>query len=79
MIGLGIGFFFLCLAIIIIFQYLHYKRDLKFQKPLEKETEKEKFLVHHRDLIIKKNLTSQYEKNYTSSLEKSHTVANKRD
>jgi len=38
-----------------MFQYLHYKKDLKFQKPLEKETEKEEFLVNHRDLIIKKN------------------------
>src|SRR4051794_26394367 len=79
MIGLGIGFFLLSLAIIIIFQYLHYKKDLKFQKPLEKETKKEKFLVNHRDLIIKKNLTNRYEKNYTHSLEKSQVAENKRD
>ncbi|CFW92755.1 putative Xenobiotic-transporting ATPase [endosymbiont DhMRE of Dentiscutata heterogama] len=79
MIWLGVGFFLLCTAIIIIFQYLHYKKDLEFQKPLEKETEKEEFLVNHRDLIIKKSLTAEYEKNYARSLEKSHTAENKRD
>ncbi|KLL04902.1 MAG: ABC transporter, ATP-binding protein [Mycoplasmataceae bacterium RV_VA103A] len=79
MLGLGIGFFLLCTAIIIIFQYLHYKKDLEFQKVLEKETEKEKFLVNHRDLIIKKSLVAEYEKNYLRSLEKSHTAENKRD
>ncbi|CAG8730738.1 10469_t:CDS:2, partial [Racocetra persica] len=52
---------------------------LEFQKPLEKETEKEEFLVNHRDLIIKKSLTAEYEKNYARSLEKSHTAENKRD
>ncbi|RIB09617.1 hypothetical protein C2G38_2044168 [Gigaspora rosea] len=36
-------------------------------KPLEKETEKENFLVSHRDLINKKG--AEYEKNYTRSLE----------
>ncbi|CAG8546780.1 2041_t:CDS:10 [Gigaspora rosea] len=35
--------------------------------PLEKETEKENFLVSHRDLINKKG--AEYEKNYTRSLE----------
>ncbi|CAG8456740.1 5754_t:CDS:10, partial [Racocetra fulgida] len=79
MLGLGIGFFLLCTAIIIIFQYLHYKKDLEFQKVLEKETEKEKFLVNHRDLIIKKSLVAEHEKNYLRSLEKSHTAENKRD
>ena len=79
MIGLGIVFFLLCTAIIIIFQYLHYKKDLKFQKPLEKETQKEEFLVNNRDLIIKKNLTAEYVKSYTHSLERSQTAENKRD
>ncbi|CAI2171412.1 8196_t:CDS:2 [Funneliformis geosporum] len=52
----------------MVFQYLHYKKDLAFQKPLEKETEKEKFLVNNRDLIIKKNLSSTYGANYNNSL-----------
>ncbi|CAG8795648.1 29629_t:CDS:2, partial [Racocetra persica] len=53
--------------------------NLEFQKVLEKETEKEKFLVNHCDLIIKKSLVAEYEKNYLRSLEKSHTAENKRD
>jgi len=79
MIGLGIGFFLLCTIIIVFFQYLHYKKDLKFQKPLEKETKEEEFLVSKRDLIIKKSLTAKYEKNYVRSLGKSQTAENKRD
>ncbi|CAG8585327.1 15743_t:CDS:2, partial [Cetraspora pellucida] len=58
---------------------LSHEIDLEFQKPLEKETEKEEFLVNHRDLIIKKSLVAEYEKNYARSLEKSHTAENKRD
>ena len=73
------GFFLLATTIIIIFQYLHYKKDLAFQKPLEKETEKEKFLVSKRDLIIKKGLTNYYGKNYLRSLRSSHVAENKRD
>ena len=79
MIWLGIGFFLLSTAIIIVFQYFHYKKDLDFQEPLEKETKKEKFLVNNRDLIIKKNLISRYNKNYSSSLQNSHQAENKRD
>lgn len=79
MIWLGIGFFLLSLAIVIIFQYFHYKKDLEFQKPLEKETEKEKFLVDNRDLIIKKNLATRYHKDYVFSLQKSYRAENKRD
>ncbi|CAG8834382.1 13141_t:CDS:1, partial [Gigaspora margarita] len=51
----------------------------KIPKTAVKETEKEKFLVNHRDLIIKKSLVAEYEKNYIRSLEKSHTAENKRD
>jgi hypothetical protein len=79
MIWLGIGFFLLSTTVIIIFQYFHYKKDLDFQKPLEKETGKEKFLVNNRDLIIKKNLISRYNKNYSSSLQNSHQTEDKRD
>ena len=79
MIILGIAFFLLCTTIIIVFQYLHYKKDLAFQKPLEKETEKEKFLVNNRDLIIKKNLTATYGANYNYSLANSQKFENKRD
>ena len=79
MIGLGISFFILCTIIVVFFQYLHYKKDLKFQKPLEKETEEEEFLVSKRDLIIKKSLTAKYEKSYVRSLGKSQIAENKRD
>lgn len=46
---------------------------------MEKETEKEKFLVNNRDLIIKKNLTAAYSSNYNYSLANSQAAENKRD
>ncbi|MEG7978468.1 MAG: hypothetical protein NY202_00660 [Mollicutes bacterium UO1] len=46
---------------------------------MEEETEKEKFLVNNRDLIVKKNLTVTYSNSYNHSLQNSQIAENKRD
>lgn len=76
---LGLGFFCLTLLISIILQYFFFKRELAFQKPLERENKKDNFLVDNRDLILKKNLVSSSLHDYGKLLNSTQRLANKRD
>ena len=63
----------------IVLQYFFFKRELAFQKPLERENKKDNFLVDNRDLIIKKNLVSSSLHDYSKLLNSTQRLANKRD
>jgi ABC-type multidrug transport system fused ATPase/permease subunit len=76
---LGLAFFCLTILISIILQYFFFKKELSFQKPLERENKKDNFLVDNRDLIIKKNLVSSSLHDYDNLLSDTQNLANKRD
>src|SRR5438046_8761729 len=76
---LGLAFFVFTLLVSILLQYLFYKKELSFQKPLEKETKGDNFLIENRDLIIKKNLVSPSLDSYNNLLNTTQKSANKRD
>ncbi|WNE41151.1 MAG: Vitamin B12 import ATP-binding protein BtuD [Mycoplasmataceae bacterium] len=66
---------FICLVL----NYFVYKKDLCLQKKLEKVKKEENVLVNNRDLIIKKNLTNNYQKNYQRIVDESWDLNNKKD
>lgn len=66
---------FLCL----ILNYFVYKKDLLLQKACEKVKKEENILVNNRNLIIKKNLTENYQKNYHKMVNKNYDLKDERD
>lgn len=75
----ALGYFLLTLAICGLFNFLLYKKDLLFQKQLEKQTNQENKLVKYRNLIIKKNLGENYSKSYDQTLKNTQRIANEED
>jgi ABC-type siderophore export system fused ATPase/permease subunit len=74
-----LGYFFLTVAICGLFNFLLHKKDLIFQKQLERQTNQETDLIKHRDLIIKKDLGKVYFQKYNQTLNKTKKIANKED
>jgi hypothetical protein len=66
---------FLCL----ILNYFVYKKDLLLQKSCEKIKKEENVLVNNRNLIIKKNLTENYQKDYHKMVDENYDLKDKRD
>jgi ABC-type siderophore export system fused ATPase/permease subunit len=59
--------------------YLLYKKDLLFQKKLEKQTKKENILVNNRNLIIKKNGFYSFQDKYKPIVKETCQVASQSD
>jgi ABC-type siderophore export system fused ATPase/permease subunit len=69
----------LTVAICGLFNFLLYKKDLLFQKQLEKQTNQENKLVKYRNLIIKKNWGADYSQKYDQTLQNTRQIANEED
>jgi hypothetical protein len=59
--------------------YFLYKKDLLFQKQLEKQTKKEDNLVNNHHLILKKGLFFAFQKEYKKVVNETRKIANKSD
>ena len=75
----GLIGFALVAVICLALNYFVYRQDLALQKENEKLKKQEITLVNHRDLIIKKNLTTFYQDNYRQTVNKAYLAADKRD
>jgi hypothetical protein len=67
------------MLVCLVLDYLLYRKDLLFQKQLERQTKKENILINNRNLIIKKGLLFNFQKEYQPIVARTRKVANQND